>query len=197
MQILENVFNPSTLNIMLDIETTGTRPGCRVLSIGLAYFTAGGVEDSTYILPSIESQLGSDDSSTLEWWKTQTADAKRVFSDNIISGISVRDTAREMKAFIDKCVKTHVSNFNGEDKPRICIWGNGATFDNAILARMFDDNGIDDIPWNTFGDRCYRTLVTALGKVVLRGECGIAHHAADDAIHQANILIATLKNAGK
>lgn len=197
MQILENVFNPSTLNIMLDIETTGTRPGCRVLSIGLAYFTADGVEDSAYILPSIESQVGFNESSTLEWWKTQTADAHSVFSDNIIDGISIEDAAKEMKAFIDKCVKTHTSNFNGEDKPRICIWGNGATFDNAILAKMFRDNGVDDIPWNTFGDRCYRTLVTALNKVVPRGERGIAHNAVDDAMHQANVLIATLKNASK
>lgn len=195
MQILENVFNPSTLNIMLDIETTGTKPGCRILSIGLVHFTESGIEGSAYILPSIEDQSGVDESSTLEWWKTQSADARRVFSDNIIDGVSVKDAANEMKEFIDECITKHMNRFTSEGKPSVRIWGNGATFDNAILAKMFYENGVDDIPWNTFGDRCYRTLTKTLNIVVPKGARGTAHNALDDAVYQANVLIETLKNA--
>lgn len=196
MQILENVFNPSTLNIMLDIETTGTKPGCRILSIGLVHFTESGIKGSAYILPSIEDQSGVDESSTLEWWKTQSADARRVFSDNIIDGVSVKDAANEMKEFIDECIIKHMTGSPVRDKPSVRIWGNGATFDNAILAKMFYENGVDDIPWSTFGDRCYRTLTKTLNIVVPKGARGTAHNALDDAVYQANVLIETLKNAG-
>lgn len=194
MQILDNVFNPSTVNIILDIETTGTKPGCRVLSIGLAYFDRKGVIASTYIMPAIEQQVGFDEPGTLEWWKKQTAEARNVFADNIADGISVSDAAEVMQEFIDDCIKSHVSEFKDEDKPRVHIWGNGATFDNAILAKMFSDNNVN-VPWNTFGDRCYRTITSTLNKVVPPCDRGIPHNAVDDAINQVNILLATLHNA--
>lgn len=196
MQILENVFNPSTLNIMLDIETTGTRPGCRVLSIGLAYFDESGVKENAYILPSIEQQIGVDEQDTLKWWGTQSADARCVFADNVTNGVSVEEAAEEMKEFISQCIGKHMSRFTGEGEPSVHIWGNGATFDNAILAKMFYDNGIQDIPWNTFGDRCYRTLIKTLNTAVPKVPRGTAHNSVEDAIYQVNVLIETLRNAG-
>ena len=194
MQILENVFNPSTLNIMLAIKSTGTEPGCRVLSIGLVYFIESGIEGSAYILPSIEDQAGVDESRTLEWWKEQSADASCVFADNIIGGVSVKDAAEEMKAFIDECIDEHMSRFPSEGKPNLCIWGNSVTSNNVILAKMFRDNGIDDIPWAESGNRCYRTLTKTLDIVVPKSTPGIKHNAVDDAVYQANVLIETLKN---
>lgn len=196
MEIMENVFNPSTLNIMLDIKATGGNPGCRVLSIGLVYFTESGIKDSTCILPSIEDQSGVDESDTLEWWKTQSADKRNVFADNIISGVGVEDAANEMKEFIDKCIKNHIDRFTSEGKPGIRIWGNGVASNNVILAKMFRDNGVQDIPWNTSGDYCYRTLIKTLNIVNPRMPHVINRTTLDDAMYRANVLIETLKNAG-
>lgn len=196
MKIIENIFNPSTLNIMLDIKATGENPGCRVLSIGLVHFTESGIEDSICILPSIEDQSGVDESDTLDWWETQSADKRNVFADNIISGGSVKDAANEMKEFIDKCVENHMDRFISEGKPGIRIWGNGVASNNVILAKMFRDNGVQDIPWNTSGDYCYRTLIKTLNIVNPRMPHVIKHTALDDAIHRVNVLIETLKNAG-
>lgn len=203
MQILDNVFNKHNINIMLDIETTGKTPGCRVLSIGLAYFTRNGVERTRYILPALDYQVGFDDPLTLRWWSTQTHAAKSVFADNFSEGTSVKEAAEQMVKFIGACVDDHRSRHPGLDSFRVCLWGNGSSFDNAILARMFRDNGVDDIPWNTFGDRCYRTVLNVLTSRENRHaasvpcDAGIQHHAIDDACRQARALISALEHASK
>lgn len=87
MQILENVFNERTINIMMDIETTGVRPGCRVLSIGLAVFYIvngkGTIGHTMTIYPSLTDQVGIDDPNTMVWWSTQSPEARNVFADNL------------------------------------------------------------------------------------------------------------------
>lgn len=195
MQILENVFNKSTVNIMLDIETLGTKPGCKVLSIGLAYFDEGGVFATGELYPSLTSQTGSEERGTLDWWDGQSDAAKVVFTNNILHGKSVADCADALTDFIHKA-KVHKSNGNADSIGKVNIWGNGATFDNAILAELFRAHG-HRVPWNTFGDRCYRTILNTLPKVEPPHRHGVHHSAVDDAEHQANVLIATLKNASK
>lgn len=197
MQILENVFNPKTLNIMMDIETTGIRPGCRVVSIGLAEFhisngneTIGG---TTTIYPSLTDQVGTDDEGTMRWWSTQPHEARSVFADNHINGVTVKEAFEAFKEFIQDAVDRHKSLNGGVDEVKVCIWGNGATFDNSIVQRMFEAKGYP-VPWNTFGDRCYRTVFNMLGRPSLKRD-GIHHNALDDAIYQAQCLMYAL-NAG-
>ena len=96
MQILNNVFNERTINIMMDIETTGVRPGCRVLSIGLAVFYLvngeGTIGRTTTIYPSLTDQAGIDDPSTMDWWSVQSPEARGVFADNHINGVISRQS---------------------------------------------------------------------------------------------------------
>ena len=194
MQILENVFNPKTLNIMMDIETTGVRPGCRVLSIGLAVFyienERGTIGATTTIYPSLSDQLGLDEVNTMQWWSTQSPEARSVFADNQINGVSVRDAFKQFKEFIQNAVDWHKSLNDGIDKVDVHIWGNGATFDNSIVQHMFEAKG-HPIPWNTFGDRCYRTAINMLGRLPL-ARTGTHHNALDDAIYQAQCLMHVL-----
>lgn len=194
MQILDNVFNDKTLNIMVDLETTGVRPGCRVASIGLAYFTEDGVISRAYILPALDKQCGIDDPNTLGWWSKQSLEAKQVFADNITQGVDIKTACEQMDNFISECVQHHNSLYPDMlDAPRVSLWGNGATFDNSILAQMFYDNGADELPWNTFGDRCYRTAVSMLGRPSIP-RSGTHHDACDDAAYQAQVLISALKS---
>lgn len=194
MQILENVFNPKTLNIMMDIETTGTRPGCRVLSIGLAAFyisnDKGTIGSTTTIYPSLTDQVGTDDEGTMHWWSTQPHEARSVFADNHINGITVKEAFEAFKEFIQNAVDWHKSLNGGVDEVKVCIWGNGATFDNSIVQRMFEAKG-HPIPWNTFCDRCYRTAIDMLGRPPLARN-GTHHNALDDAIYQAQCLMYVL-----
>lgn len=195
MQILNNVFNERTINIMMDIETTGVRPGCRVLSIGLVEFDEKGTIDSLLVHPKLSDQVGVDDGKTMGWWDTQSAEAKSVFADNHILGESVEYVYKRIKTFIDDLVDARKSLSQGLDKVDVCIWGNGATFDNSIVQHMFYAKGLP-IPWNTFGDRCYRTAINMLGRPSLQRQ-GVHHNALDDAMYQANCLIRAIKNASE
>lgn len=195
MQILNNVFNERTINIMMDIETTGVRPGCRVLSIGLVEFDEKGTIDSLLVHPKLSDQVGVDDGKTMGWWDTQSAEAKSVFADNHILGESVEYVYKRIKTFIDDLVDARKSLSQGLEKVDVCIWGNGATFDNSIVQHMFYAKGLP-IPWNTFGDRCYRTAINMLGRPSLQ-RSGVHHNALDDAMYQANCLIKAIKNASE
>lgn len=195
MQILNNVFNERTINIMMDIETTGVRPGCRVLSIGLVEFDEKGTIDSLLVHPKLSDQVGVDDGKTMGWWDTQSAEAKSVFADNHILGESVEYVYKRIKTFIDDLVDARKSLSQGLEKVDVCIWGNGATFDNSIVQHMFYAKGLP-IPWNTFGDRCYRTAINMLGRPSLQRQ-GVHHNALDDAMYQANCLIKAIKNASE
>lgn len=195
MQILNNVFNERTINIMMDIETTGVRPGCRVLSIGLVEFDEKGTIDSLLVYPKLSDQVGVDDGNTMGWWDTQSAEAKSVFADNHILGESTEYVYKRIKTFIDDLVDARKSLSQGLDKVDVCIWGNGATFDNSIVQHMFHAKGLP-IPWNTFGDRCYRTAINMLSRPSLQRQ-GVHHNALDDAMYQANCLIKAIKNASE
>lgn len=200
MQILNNVFDERTINIMMDIETTGIRPGCRVLSIGLAVFyvingecTIGNI---TTIYPSLTDQVGIDDPGTLQWWSTQSPEARNVFADNHINGVTVGKASEAFKEFIQNAVDWHKSLNDGAEKVNVHIWGNGATFDNSIVQHMFEAKGYP-APWNTFGDRCYRTAFDMLGRPSLARDGLVHHNALDDAIYQAQCLVHAIKNASE
>lgn len=195
MQILENIFNERTINIMMDIESTGVRPGCRVLSIGLVEFDEEKTGNSLLVYPKLSDQVGIDDGNTMGWWDVQSAEAKSVFADNHILGESVEKVNSKIKSYIDDLVEARKLLNPGLDKVEVRIWGNGATFDNSIVQHMFIAKGLP-IPWNTFGDRCYRTAINMLGRPDVK-RSGVHHNALDDAFHQAHCLIKAIKNASE
>ncbi len=72
------------------------------------------------------------------------------------------------------------------------VWGNGANFDNTILRRSYERQGIP-CPWRYYNDRDVRTIVE-LGKAIdfdartaipFEGE---RHNALDDARYQAKYV---------
>ncbi len=74
------------------------------------------------------------------------------------------------------------------------VWGNGANFDNTILRRSYERQGIP-CPWRYYNDRDVRTIVE-LGKAIdfdartaipFEGE---RHNALDDARYQAKYVSA-------
>lgn len=190
MQILENIFKKDVINIMVDIETLGKRPGCKVLSIGLASFNEDGSDFATEIYPNLNLQFGSTDKDTLDWWEEQSAEAKTVFMKNSLYGVNVGECSAKISEFIG-----HVKKERGiepDAKCKINMWGNGATFDLSILEELFSSHGAT-VPWNTFGDRCYRTAINLLGNVYLARN-GTHHCAVDDAVHQARCLVTAIKS---
>ena len=172
-------------HIMLDLETMGTGPNAAIVAIGAVEFeltkTGGQLGDSFYQCISLESAMatgGQVDASTVLWWLKQSDAARAMFT---------QPTADHNWAL------GHFSAWmaqRGETK-NLRVWGNGASFDNVILASAYRRAGVP-LPWNGFNDRCYRTVKSMHPAAPALQRTGTHHNAMGDAISQANHLIAML-----
>jgi len=177
-------------NLMIDLETLGVKTSAPVVSIGAVFFDieTATIGKSFYQTVTLESAMeyGVVESSTLRWWLLQSEQAKAVFSD-----INATIFSRVLEAFsefiADNCQTEEVE-----------VWGNGSSFDNAILANCYARLSMP-LPWKFRNDRDMRTIV-ALCKQ-LKGtdplssvaRAGIHHNALDDASFQAACVINAYK----
>ena len=175
-------------HIMLDLETMGTGPNAAIVAIGAVEFeltkTGGQLGDSFYQCISLESAMaagGQVDASTVLWWLKQSDAARAMFAQPAVSDYEALVTFAEWMAK------------RGETK-NVRVWGNGASFDNVILASAYRRTGLQ-LPWNSFNDRCYRTVKSMHPAAPAIQRTGTHHNAKDDAINQANHLIAMLTPA--
>ncbi len=167
----------TTQHIMLDLETLGTQPGSIVLTIGAVKFSKLGVTEKFYRAISEENSaaLGlTSDVSTRSWWATQSLEAQKA------AFAGTESLGESLLAFTEFC-GTEV----------IRMWGNGSDFDNVLLEEAYRAAGLE-VPWKFTGNRCYRTIKNLFPKVQVPS-VGTAHNALDDAIYQANHLIAISK----
>jgi len=164
-------------NFMVDLETLGRRPGCIVLSVGGVMFDpeSGQLGEEFYTVISQSSCANYDmhiDPDTAEWWRKQSPEAQLVL--------------REAKSPDAPSLKLVCSAIGGFLKPHgtgIKVWGNGANFDNPILAECFRRTGVKQ-PWEFWDDRCYRTLKNLYPQVKME-KSGVQHNALADAKQQA------------
>lgn len=173
------------MDIMLDIETLGTTPGCVVLSIGAVPFDAerGDVYtgSSFYMVLDVQAQLNAGcivSADTLRWWMTQDAKAKRVFQNaGTHTGIAL-DNFRDW-------YMAHKGT---------AIWGYGASFDVPILAALMDRYAVPQ-PWHYWDHMCVRTLFKLAGRKLgaFGSVNGVAHDALSDALFQAHETVACIK----
>lgn len=175
-------------HIMLDLETMGTGPNAAIVAIGAVEFEltkAGGrLGDSFYQCIELESSMargGQVDAGTVLWWLTQSDAARAMFAE---------PAAYEGEALL----KFSEWMLARGDPKNLLVWGNGASFDNVILASAYRRAGAL-LPWNSFNDRCYRTVKSMHPAAPAIQRTGTHHNAKDDAINQANHLIAMLTPA--
>lgn len=172
-------------NVMIDLETLGTRPGSVIFSIGAVFFDETGVGtgmDRFYDVINVASCCVAGlrgDVNTINWWNVQSPDARaeyrKAFSEESNSLKSV------LEAFSCWLVARGPANGTGSIK----IWGNGAAFDNALLAEAYKAAGLEPA-WKFYNDRCFRTLKSLpRAKALEPKNQGTPHHALDDAVHQA------------
>lgn len=166
-------------NLMLDLETLGTRPGSVILSIGAVFFDANyrrlGPEFYSVISTGSCDDSGlTADARTVAWWRDQSPDARKVFD---AAGAENAPTLRGVLGEFIDFIRTH----NALDN--VCVWGNGSDFDNALLAEAYARCG-SSAPWKFWNNRCYRTLKSITAGPAL-SRVGTAHNALDDARSQA------------
>ena len=158
-------------NLMVDLETLGTRPGCAILTIAAVPFASPHAVEPFYLRISTESSLQSGfhtDDATVAWWGKQSAEAR----DEAMGG--TLDVKSALYAFSEYCNHLPYAPI---------VWGNGANFDNAILAEAYKIVGMKQ-PWKYTDDRCYRTLKELYPHIPYI-KPKVAHHAFQDALAQA------------
>jgi hypothetical protein len=184
-------------NVMLDLETVGTRPGCSVIAIGAVAFSTPKFRwfrKSAYVGETFYMEISRfsarkiglvEDQSTIDWWKQQSSNSRKIMDEDNPNG---EDIIIALMAFQDWLHKF------GMDK--IKVWGNGSDFDNAIINYAYVAAGFPSVPWKFYNNRCYRTLKSLpMAKKIKFERIGIHHNALDDAISQAVHALKILSDA--
>lgn len=164
------------MHIMLDLETMGNGPQAAIIAIGAVAFDLSGIKSRFYVQVSLESSMRAGlvaDPSTIMWWMQQSEQARIAFKDN--------DKAAQLRGVLGKFAQW-LHEVGGEQ-----VWGNGASFDNAILSNAYRATGTEQ-PWKFWNDRCYRTFKSMFNAIPLE-RSGTHHNALDDAESQAKHLI--------
>ena len=184
-------------DIVIDLETLGTKPGCPIIEIGACVinnrtgeitdnfsrrvgcgFTAADLKDG--------GAVDADMRRTVAWW---LGDPRRAETfEALLSGFGTTPGAR------DALYEFHIwfeSVTLGEEGVR--LWANGPAFDITILRSAFDHHGMP-LPWVCHSERCVRTGLEmanyergSIGWV----ERGPRHRALNDARHEARKLFYT------
>ncbi len=173
-------------HLMIDLETMGTNTNAPIVVIGAVFFDpqTGEIGPTFYIVISLVDAMDTgavSDGSTIEWWLAQSSEARSAI---LVDQVKLVDALIQFRAFINEY----------SDEKFVQVWGNGATFDNAILRTSYERLDIP-CPWRYHNDRDVRTIVE-LGKTidfdartVIPFE-GVRHNALDDARHQAKYVSA-------
>lgn len=175
----EFIHVPPMPDVMLDLETMGTRPNAPIVAIGAVRFDTGTGELGAEFYETIDLASAIDAGAVMEpdtvlWWMKQSDEARAAVTRQ------GKDFSTVLSSF-SYWLKQHEPGSGSR------IWGNGASFDNALLAEAYKRAGWM-LPWKFWNDRCYRT-VAAEHPDIERPEPAIAHHALEDAKAQARHMI--------
>ena len=170
-------------HLMIDLETMGKNPDAPIISIGAIFFDpqTGDVGPEFSKTIDLETAGGVIDRDVIKRWLKQSREAQSAI---MTDEIPLDDALLQLREFIDE----------NSGEFFVQVWGNGANFDNTILRRSYERQGIT-CPWRYYNDRDVRTIVE-LGKAIdfdartaipFEGE---RHNALDDARYQAKYVSA-------
>jgi len=162
------------MDVMLDIETLGTRPDAVVLTFGAIKFDPWAEEidgdKGMYLRIDVDeqSQLGREiQQETLDWWGKQDP---AVFEEAL-----GEDDRVSVTEFLDQLNRFLVGVDN--------IWAQGPAFDIVILENMYRQM-VRPTPWQFWQIRDSRTLFAVHGDPREKGR-EAAHNALMDCFYQA------------
>lgn len=188
------IARSANYEVMFDLETLGTKPGCVVLSVGAVIFDTVKLEitDEFYMVASQKSQLDLGlvpDPDTVAWWEKQSTEARLVLADSC----SVKKS-KGIGKVLDEFSKFVVSREDATTKGKTEVWSNGPEFDFVILehAAGLANRTLPWKFWNNHSLRTIRKLYAKVPKVPMRA--GAAHNALEDARNQAEHVMAIYRH---
>lgn len=136
--------------LMIDIETTGNKVGCKVLSLGAFGFDKDGNQVEFYkrFNATVQADEGlTDDESTMEWWNRQDPAARA----EAFGGTTMPT------AGIGEFKHWFYENFTTGKFDKFRVWCCGLDFDFPILQHFFKVYGFT-FPWQFWMQYDYRTI---------------------------------------
>lgn len=164
-------------DVMLDIETLGTRPTSMIVQIGACYFDRKtgqiGGEFSVNIKHSFDDWRFTSDPETVQWWQEQSQEAyDAVFNGE---GVPIERALFDLAHFL---------------KAAEYMWSH-ATFDIPILTNSLEICSIKN-PVHYRGMRDIRTLMDLAQHRSEKVREGIHHNALDDCRFQVAYVVEAL-----
>ncbi|WP_149534785.1 exonuclease [Escherichia albertii] len=170
-------------HMMIDLETMGKNPDAAVISIGAIFFDpqTGDIGPEFSKTIDLDTAGGVIDRDTIKWWLKQSREAQSAI---LADEIPLDDALLQLREFIDE----------NSGEFFVQVWGNGTSFDNVILRRSYERQGIP-CPWHYCNDRDVRTIVELGGAMNFDARTAIPfegerHNALDDARYQAKYVSA-------
>lgn len=172
-------------DVMIDLETLGTKNDCVVVSIGACKFNPEKqkIESTFYMIFEMQDQLDRGrviQADTLKWWFRQENAAQKVFHDQAKNPTMILNT-----------FATWLKTVSPNSK-ELKVWGNGSTFDISIMEHMYNQYNIK-CPWPYNGVMDLRTFRRFMANNDKVPNLGTKHNALDDAIAQAEFVMNYLK----
>jgi hypothetical protein len=180
--------NRPSIDVMFDIEATGKRPGCCVLSLGAVVFDPRAPFSFVHQTISLENNflakishesglevgLGNDDD-TMEWWSLQSDEAR----EEAFGGTThIREALIEFSKWIWQ-VAPIGKDSRGKEYPMVNVWSHGEDYDQPIVTHAMEMLGIER-PWPYNGGRDTRSILD----VADQHYKGTKHMALEDALDQ-------------
>ncbi|WP_127471953.1 3'-5' exonuclease [Thiomicrorhabdus aquaedulcis] len=178
-------------NLMIDIETLGTKPGSVIASIGAVFFNPAtgetGAEFEVLISVEASKKLGlTTDAATVAWWDKQSKNAQQQLQGSLSPELAMDDF---LQFVISHC-----------ERDKVKAWGNGASFDPVLIEAAFDKCNQRyevsvEAPFKYWNIRDVRTLVDLGREIGFDPKRdmpfdGVPHSALADAKHQAKYVSA-------
>lgn len=167
------------MDIMLDLETWGTGPGCAIRSIGACVFDpiTGLIGKTFYVNVSTQSCLDvglKAEAGTVDWWSKQSHEAQAALE---VNPVPIGTALQALTNFLNQ--------LGPEEK---FMWAQGSAFDFPVIEYAMKAV-YHPIPWkfwNVFDTRTAYRLYGFDPKKVKRS--GTYHNALDDCLHQVKCL---------
>jgi hypothetical protein len=186
-----------SMEIVVDLETLGTRVGCPIIEIGAcAVDSENGAIVANFsrrVKDSLNCTIGEveriakdgdpydgDKTETCRWWLKEEGRAA-VLAAILGGGIPLRSALSDFADWMSGFVR-------GDVRPR--LWANGPSFDAALLSEAYRMCDLPR-PWSYRDERCVRTALDIAGYQrgsVAWEEDGPRHRALPDARHEARKL---------
>ena len=172
------------MDLMLDLETLGTKPDTVILTLGAVKFnpyTTDMPGPGFYVRPDVDEQLAQGRSyqeDTLIWWNDQDP----VVREEAL-GTEGRISVEQMLADLNRFLV-------GVDN----IWAQGPVFDIVILENIYQQYGWP-YPWHHWKIRDSRTLFGVHGDPRVKNKEGL-HNALEDCVSQSQGVQLTYARLG-